>query len=205
MGCDTGSGMTPEIKKHIVDPFYTTKAKGKGMGMGLSLTHDIIKSYGGDITVESNPGQGTVFDVYFPAALDTQSTEVDIEDDVLRGNERILFVDDEDTLADLGKQMMEFLGYHVTALVDSLEALALFQKDPHAFDLVITDWVMPRMSGDELAQKILAIRPDVPVILVTGFAEQMTPEKSGLIGIKKLVTKPVVMKDIARLIRSALA
>jgi CheY-like chemotaxis protein len=203
MGCDTGSGMTPEIKKHIVDPFYTTKAKGKGMG--LSLTHDIIKSYGGDITVESNPGQGTVFDVYFPAALDTQSTEVDIEDDVLRGNERILFVDDEDTLADLGKQMMEFLGYHVTALVDSLEALALFQKDPHAFDLVITELVMPRMSGDELAQKILAIRPDVPVILVTGFAEQMTPEKSGLIGIKKLVTKPVVMKDIARLIRSALA
>jgi CheY-like chemotaxis protein len=108
-------------------------------------------------------------------------------------------------LADLGKQMIEFLGYRVTARVNSLEALTLFQKDPYAFDLVITDLVMPIMSGEELAQNILAIRPDIPVILITGFAEQMTSEKAGLIGVKNLVTKPLVMKDIAKLIRDALA
>lgn len=202
---DTGSGMTPEIKEHIFDPFFTTKDKGKGTGMGLSLTYDIIKSYGGSITVESTPGQGTVFDVYFPAVKDAKPPKVDMDAEVLRGNESILFVDDEDTLADLGKQMIEFLGYRVTARVNSLEALKLFQKDPNAFDLVITDLVMPGMSGDELAQNILAIRPDIPVILITGFAEQMTSEKAGLIGVKKLVTKPIAMKDIAKLIRDALA
>ncbi|MGD9366177.1 MAG: response regulator [Desulfobacteraceae bacterium] len=202
---DTGSGMTPEIKERIFDPFFTTKDKGKGTGMGLSLTYDIIKSYGGNITVESTPGQGAVFDVYFPAVKGAKPPKVELEADVLRGNESILFVDDEDALADLGKQMIEFLGYRVTARVNSLEALDLFRKDPYAFDLVITDLVMPGMSGDELAQNILAIRPDVPVILITGFAEQMTAEKAGLIGVKKLVTKPIVMKDIAKLIRDALA
>lgn len=201
---DTGSGMTPEIKERIFDPFFTTKEKGKGTGMGLSLTYDIIKSYGGGITVESTPGHGALFDVYFPAVKSVKPTEVDTDTNVLGGNERILFVDDEDTLVDLGKQMIEFLGYRVTALVNSQEAFNLFQKDPYAFDLVITDLVMPRMSGDELAQNMLAIRPDIPVILITGFAEQMTPEKAELIGVKKLVTKPIVMKDIAKLIRDAL-
>jgi signal transduction histidine kinase len=201
---DTGTGMTPEIKKRIFDPFFTTKEKGKGTGIGLSLSYDIIKSYGGDITVESTPGHGTLFDVYFPAAKSAKPAEVDIDTDVLGGSESILFVDDEDTLVDLGKQMIEFLGYRVTALVNSLEALNLFQKDPYAFDLVITDLVMPGMSGDELAQNILAIRPDIPVILITGFAEQMTSENAELIGVKKLVTKPIVMKDMARLIRDAL-
>ncbi len=201
---DTGTGMTPEIKKRIFDPFFTTKEKGKGTGMGLSLTYDIIKSYGGDITVESTPGHGTLFDVYFPAAKSAKPAEVGIDADVLGGNERILFVDDEDTLVDLGKQMIEFLGYRVTALVNSLEALDLFRKDPSAFDLVITDLVMPGMSGDELAQNILAIRPDIPVILITGFAEQITSEKAELIGVRKLVTKPIVMEDMAKLIRDAL-
>ncbi len=202
---DTGTGMTPDIKKRIFDPFFTTKEKGKGTGMGLSLTYDIIKSYGGDITVESAPGQGTLFDVYFPTAKSAKPTEAGIDADVRGGYERILFIDDEDTLVDLGKQMIEFLGYRVTALVNSLEALNLFQKDPFAFDLVITDLVMPGMSGDELAQNILAIRPDIPVILITGFADQMTSEKAELIGVKKLVTKPIVIKDMAKLIRDTLA
>lgn len=202
---DTGSGMTAEIKERIFDPFFTTKEKGKGTGMGLSLTYDIIKSYGGGITVESAPGHGTLFDVYFPAVRGEKPTEVDIDANVLGGNERILFVDDEDTLVDLGKQMIEFLGYRVTALVDSLEAFHVIQKNPYAFDLVITDLVMPGMRGDELAQNILAIRADIPVILITGFAEQMTSEKAELIGVKKLATKPIVMKDMAKLIRDALA
>jgi signal transduction histidine kinase len=202
---DTGSGMTPEIKKRIFDPFFTTKEKGKGTGMGLSLAYDIIKSYGGEITVESAPGHGTLFDVYFPVVKSAKPAEAGMDAVVLGGNESILFVDDEDTLVDLGKQMIEFLGYRVTALVSSLEALSLFKKDPYAFDLVIADLFMPGMSGDELAQNILAIRPDMPVILITGFAEQMTSEKARLIGVKKLVTKPIVMKDMAKLIRDALA
>lgn len=202
---DTGSGMTPEIKKRIFDPFFTTKEKGKGTGMGLSLTYDIIKSYGGDITVESTPGHGTLFDVYFPTAKGAKPAEVGMDANVPGGKESILFVDDEDTLVDLGKQMIEFLGYRVTALVNSQEAMDLFEKDPYAFDLVITDLVMPSMSGDELLQNMLAIRPDIPVILITGFAEQMTSEKAKLIGVKKLVTKPIVMKDMAKLIRDALA
>ncbi len=201
---DTGSGMTPEIKERIFDPFFTTKEKGKGTGMGLFLTYDIIKSYGGDITVESTPGHGTIFDVYFPAIKGAKPIEVGVDADVLGGNERILFVDDEDTLVDLGKQMIEFLGYRVAAQVNSLEALNLFRKDPYAFDLVITDLVMPAMSGDELAQNILAIRPDIPIILITGFAEQMATEKAESIGVKKLATKPLVLKDIAKLIRDAL-
>ncbi|MGD9215522.1 MAG: ATP-binding protein [Desulfobacteraceae bacterium] len=202
---DTGSGMTPEVKERIFDPFFTTKGKGKGTGMGLSLTYDIIKSYGGSITVESRPGHGSVFDVYFKAVKSAKPAIAGMDADLLRGSERILFVDDEDTLADLGKQMLEHLGYRVTALVNSLEALDLFQKDPFAFDLVFTDLVMPGMSGDILAHKVLAIRPDIPVIIITGFAEQMAPEKARLIGVKNLVTKPIVMKDIARIIRDALA
>jgi PAS domain S-box-containing protein len=201
---DTGSGMTPEIKERIFDPFFTTKAKGKGTGIGLSLTHDIIRSYGGTITVESAPDEGSTFEVYIPAIDGQAPAEFDIDEAVYRGTEKILFVDDEDVLADLGKQMIEFLGYSVTARVNSLAALNLFQKDPYAFDLVITDLVMPNMRGDQLAQKILAIRPDIPVILITGFTDQLTEEKAQLLGVKKLVEKPIVMKDIAKVIRDAL-
>jgi CheY-like chemotaxis protein len=201
---DTGSGMTPQIKERIFDPFFTTKAKGKGTGIGLSLTYDIIKSYGGMITVKSEPGRGSTFDVYIPTIKGPMPHKAHIEEDVPRGNERILYVDDEDALADLGKQMIEHLGYRVTARVNSLEALSLFQKDPYAFDLVITDLVMPNMRGDQLTQYILAIRPDIPVILITGFAEQITSEKAALIGVRKLATKPVAMRDIAKLIRDTL-
>jgi PAS domain S-box-containing protein len=201
---DTGSGMTPEIKEHIFDPFFTTKAKGKGTGMGLSLTHDIIKSYGGTITAKSEPDKGSTFDVLIPIFKGAKPPKVDLDEVLYGGDERILLVDDEDTLADLGKQMIEYLGYSVTARANSLDALNLFKKDPYAFDLVVTDLVMPMMSGDELANHLLAIRPDIPIILITGYAEQITPEKAELIGVKKLATKPMVLKDIAKLIRDVL-
>ncbi len=202
---DTGSGMTPEIKKRIFDSFFTTKEKGKGTGIGLSLTYDIIKSYGGIITVKSAPNEGSTFDVFIPTIKGEKLTEIDIVETVYKGNERILFVDDEDALVDLGKQMIEYLGYSVTARANSLDALNLFQKDPYAFDLVITDLVMPNMSGDELCRNILEIRPNIPVILITGFAEQIPSDKAQLIGVKKIATKPIVMKNIAKLIRDALA
>jgi CheY-like chemotaxis protein len=202
---DTGAGMTPEIQKRIFDPFFTTKDKGKGTGIGLSLTHDIIKGYGGAITVSSAPGEGTTFNVFLPAMDGQQFIEGESESVMPTGNERILFVDDEDALADLGKQMIEALGYQVTSRVDGLEAWNLFRTHPERFDLVITDLVMPDFSGEDLIREIRNIRPDIPVILVTGFTEQMPKEKAASLGIDRLMNKPVVMKDMARFIRDVLA
>ena len=202
---DTGTGMTPDIQKRILDPFFTTKEKGKGTGIGLSLTHDIIKSYGGALTVHSAPGKGATFNVFLPSIDVRRFYEGEVVEPLPTGHESILFVDDEDTLADLCKQMIESLGYRVTSRVNSLEALSLFKNHPEDFDLVITDLVMPDLSGDELLKKIHEIRPDIPVILVTGLTEQMMPEKAVALGARRLAIKPVVMKDVARFIREALA
>ena len=202
---DTGQGMKPEIQKHIFDPFFTTKEKGKGTGLGLSLTHDIIKCYGGAITVESAPDKGTTFGVFLPALDGKQFIEGEPVPCMPTGHERILFVDDEDALADLGKQMLESLGYRVSARVGSLEALSLFRSNPNRFDLVITDLVMPDLTGDELVRKIHDVRSDIPVILVTGFTEQMTDEHAASIGIDRLLIKPVLIKDVANCIREVLA
>jgi CheY-like chemotaxis protein len=154
--------------------------------------------------VKSAPDEGSTFDGFMPTIEDATPSDVEIDEALLRGKESILFVDDEDALADLGKQMIEYLGYRVTARVNSLEALDLFRKDPRAFDLVIADLVMPNMRGDQLAQQILTIRPDIPVIWITGFIDQTTTGKARPIGVRKLVTKPMVMKDVAKLIRDAL-
>lgn len=202
---DTGIGMTPDIQKRILDPFFTTKEKGKGTGIGLSLTHDIIKSYGGALTVHSAPGKGATFNVFLPSIDDRRFYQGEIVEPLPTGHESILFIDDEDTLADLGKQMIESLGYRVTSRVNSLEALSMFQNHPEDFDLVITDLMMPNLTGDKLLKKIHGIRPDIPVILVTGLTEQMTHEKALALGARRLAIKPVVMKDMARFIREALA
>jgi PAS domain S-box-containing protein len=201
---DTGTGMTADVRKRILDPFFTTKEKGKGTGIGLSLTYDIIKRYGGTLSVHSEPGMGSTFNVFLPTIDGQQFLEAESAEALPTGNERILFIDDEDTLADLGKQMIESLGYQVTSRVNSLEALSLFQTHPDAFDLVITDLVMPDLTGDELVKRMHAIRPDIPVILVTGFTEKMTPEKAASLGVRKLAIKPIVMKEMAHFIRAAL-
>jgi signal transduction histidine kinase/CheY-like chemotaxis protein len=201
---DTGIGMSTEVQKRIFDPFFTTKEKGKGTGIGLSLTHDIIKSYRGALTVQSQPEKGSTFNVFLPVIDGPSFLESKTVKSLPTGQEHILFVDDEDALADLGKQMIESLGYRVTSRVNSLEALSLFESHPEAFDLVITDLVMPDMNGDELVRKIHKIRQEIPVILVTGFTDQMTPEKVASIGVTRLAIKPIVMKDMACFIRQAL-
>jgi signal transduction histidine kinase len=201
---DTGIGMTADVQKRIFDPFFTTKEKGKGTGIGLSLTHDIIKSYRGALTVQSEPGKGSTFNVFFPVIEGPSFLESETVESLPTGHEHILFVDDEDALADLGKQMIESLGYRVTSRVNSLEALSLFESHPAAFDLVITDLVMPDMNGDELVRKIHKIRPEIPVILVTGFTGQLTPEKVASLGVTRLSIKPIVMTDMACFIRQAL-
>jgi signal transduction histidine kinase/CheY-like chemotaxis protein len=201
---DTGIGMTAEVQKRIFDPFFTTKEKGKGTGIGLSLTHDIIKNYRGTLTVQSEPGKGSTFTVYIPMIEDPSFLESKTAESLPTGHEHILLVDDEDALADLGKQMIESLGYRVSSRVNSQDALRLFKNQPDAFDLVITDLVMPHMTGDELIKKIHQIRPDMPVILVTGFTDQMTQERADRLGVDQLAIKPITMADMARFIRQAL-
>ena len=201
---DTGPGISPDILSKIFDPYFTTKETGKGTGMGLSIVHGIITGYGGKITVDSQPGQGASFHVFFP--LVQQETEPDIKEvgDIPKGNERILFVDDEEMLADMGKNMLERIGYEVTVRKSSLEALQKFQNQPDQFDLVITDLTMPGMTGYELARRILQIRPNIPIILCTGYSATISEEQAKAIGVKEFALKPLVRNDIARIIRKAL-
>ena len=202
---DSGCGMPPEVTERIFDPFYTTKKPGEGTGMGLSVAHGIVKSHGGTIVVESSPGKGSTFSVFLPA-VDAEATDrADQAQLVITGNERILFVDDEDFQADIGKRMLERLGYRVTAKTSSIEAFELFRQSPDTFDLVITDMTMPDMTGDVLARKLIALRPDIPIIVCTGYSERINSDIVKEIGIRELAMKPVVMKDIARMIERILS
>jgi len=201
---DTGCGMSPEVSRRIFDPFFTTKKVGQGTGMGLSVVHGIVKSHGGAITVESSPGQGTTFSLFLPASEAVSITPEDSAQLMVTGTEHILFVDDEDFQADIAKRLLVRLGYRVTTTTDSLEALGLFRQTPDKFDLVITDMTMPAMTGDVLAAKIISIRPDIPVIVCTGYSERINKEIIKKIGIRELAMKPLVMKDIAEMIRRVL-
>ena len=201
---DNGSGIPPEIQDRIFDPYFTTKDIGKGTGMGLAISHGIVKSYGGFINCESEIGVGTVFEVNFPAL----SQEIPLENDetsiVSGGHEHILVVDDEPLLLELNKSMFERLGYAVTICKDSLEALATFKAQSDFFDLVITDQTMPDMTGIDLAKNILQIRPNLPVILCTGYSSIISEEEVKAAGIKGFAHKPFTKKEIAALIRTIL-
>ena len=202
---DAGHGMQPEVLERIFEPYYTTKELGKGTGLGLSVIHGIIKNYGGDIRVHSRPGNGTTFTVYIPIIddIDIETEKVETVTDG-KGNERILLIDDEKPIIDIEQQILERLGYKVTPKTDSQEALEEFAALPDKFDLVITDMTMPRMTGDQLARKIMDIKPDTPVILCTGFNETITEEKALALGIAKFVMKPIVKDELACTIRSVL-
>ncbi len=202
---DTGYGMSPEVSERIFDPFFTTKKMGQGTGMGLSVVHGIVKSHGGTIIVESSPGKGSAFSVFLPAIESEVTDQADQPQLVITGNERILFVDDEDFQADIGKRMLERLGYRVTAKTNSVEALDLFRQTPDEFDLVITDMTMPDMTGDVLARELISIRPDIPIIVCTGYSARINPDIIKEIGIKAMAMKPVVMKDIAQMIHRVLS
>ncbi|UCF92647.1 MAG: PAS domain S-box protein [Desulfobacterales bacterium] len=201
---DTGHGMTREVLEKIFDPYFTTKEKEVGTGLGLAVIHGIVESHGGIITAESRSGEGSRFDVYLPA-IDGEAVPDSAKTPGLPGGrERILFVDDEQTLVEIGKRMLERLGYAVTALGSSVEALELFRNQPGRFDMVITDMTMPNMTGEDLATKLLAIRPDIPIILCTGYSERITEDKALQMGIKGFVMKPVVLNEIAHKIRAIL-
>lgn len=201
---DTGCGINKETQDRIFEPFYTTKEPGKGTGLGLSVIHGIVKSHKGMITIDSKPGQGTTFKIYFPSVTDTEITE-DNEQKVIFGNsEHILFIDDEKPIVDMAEQMLQKLGYKVTTETSSTEALKLFQQQPDKFDLVITDQIMPELKGLQLAQKILNIRPDIPIILCTGYSEEVDLQEAKSIGVKQFVFKPLTKEEISRIIHTIL-
>jgi signal transduction histidine kinase/CheY-like chemotaxis protein len=202
---DEGCGMDAAVLNRIFEPYYTTKEQGKGTGLGLSVIHGIVKNHRGDISVTSTPGKGTTFKVYLPIIEDMDTvTEFEPSNGAVKGNERILLIDDEEQIVSMEQQMLENLGYEVTARTDSTEALKEFSQKPQNFDLVITDMTMPHMTGDELALKLLDIKPDIPVILCTGFNEDITEEKALAMGIQKFVMKPVIKNDLATTIRTVL-
>jgi two-component system, cell cycle sensor histidine kinase and response regulator CckA len=202
---DTGHGISPAIMDRIFDPFFTTKRLGEGTGMGLSVVHGITKSYGGSITVESGIGNGAEFNVYLPLIVEKENErEVEVVDQMPGGKERILFVDDEDSIVGLGKEILADLGYDVVGTTSSLEALEFFRARPDRLDLVITDMTMPSMTGIELAQEIMRIRPGMPVILCTGFSEAITSEEAKALGLREFIMKPMNVHQFAQVIRRVL-
>jgi two-component system cell cycle sensor histidine kinase/response regulator CckA len=201
---DTGHGISEAIIDRIFDPFFTTKPAGEGTGLGLSVVYGIVRDHGGSIEVQSAPGKGSTFHVYLPA-IDSSSLPIEYLDEELpQGRERILFVDDEDSIMLLGKRMLQSLGYEVTAKSNSVEALDAFRFQPEKFDLVVTDMTMPNMTGLSLSKEILQIRPNLPIILCTGYSELVNENTFKQYGIKSFIMKPFSRKDIAKIIRQAL-
>jgi len=200
---DTGTGIGADIIDKIFEPYFTTKGTGKGSGMGLAIIHGIITSYGGAITVKSAIGQGTTFTVYLPVVEEVIRESGELKE-IPGGKGRILFVDDEELLMKMGREMLEMLGYTVTSRDSSKEALETFMAAPNLFDLVITDQTMPEMTGIDLARRMLQIRPDVPIILCTGYSPLVDEESAKLIGIREFAIKPLTMASIAQLIRKTL-
>ena len=202
---DTGHGMDQAVIDRIFDPYFTTKEKTKGTGLGLAVVHGIVKNYGGDIRVYSEPGKGTVFHVYLPVINSGFVPSEIVSDKPLpTGHETILLVDDEKQIASIEKQMLERLGYHVDVRTSSIEALKAFRALPDKYDLVITDMTMPNMTGDQLAEKIMNIRPDIPILLCTGFSENISTKRAEALGIKAFLMKPIVLKQFADTIRDLL-
>jgi len=195
---DNGRGIAPEVMERIFDPFFSTKRPGEGTGLGLSVVHGIVRSCGGGIHVESGSGAGTDFRIYFPVSMQKAAERGESSEPFLpRGAERVLFVDDDPVLVELGQDMLTELGYRVTAYTDSRKALNAFREMPEGFDLVITDQTMPGLTGYELTKELRKIRPVIPVILCTGFSETVTPERTRALGISEFILKPLNMQEIA--------
>ena len=208
MVADTGCGMDDNTRNRIFEPYYTTKRTGKGTGMGLALVHGIVQRAGGFIKVDSTPGKGTIFHVYFPAATEEPAATVEQpatqKQALPQGDERVLIIDDEGGITRMYKAALERLGYRVTAHCKSKEALEEFRAAPDNFDIVITDQTMPNITGFELAKEILRLKPEIPIILCTGYSPELSEEKAAGIGIRKYMMKPVSPQALAMSVREIL-
>jgi CheY-like chemotaxis protein len=201
---DTGVGIAPEVLDRVFDPYFTTQSRKNGAGLGLAVVHGIVHRHGGSIHIDSTLGRGTTVTVRLPVT-DTEKPPAVMDAGPARGGrEHILFVDDEQALVQIGQQMLERLGYTVTCRTSSVEAFEALRANPDRFDLVITDQTMPNMTGTELSRQIQIIRPDLPVILCTGFSETIGPEKAMASGIRGFLLKPIALRDMSEAIRQAL-
>jgi CheY-like chemotaxis protein len=202
---DIGPGITAENMERIFDPYFTTKTVDKGTGMGLAVVHGIVKSHGGGIRVSSQPGHGAAFEIYIPATEERPGAlHTEHDAGLMSGSEHILLVDDEELIVRVNQDRLEDLGYQVTSTTDPGEALELLTAAPERYDLVITDMTMPSMTGDKLAEKMLAIVPELPIILCTGFSERISEESAKALGIAKYIEKPLDLQELALSVRQVL-
>jgi two-component system cell cycle sensor histidine kinase/response regulator CckA len=205
---DKGHGMTREVMKRIFDPYYTTKKTGEGTGMGLAVTHGIVKNLGGDITVNSEPGKGTTFQVLLPRFTGEvklkSKIKIENAENVPQGNERILLVDDKIELVETGIRVLKWIGYRVKGATDPIEALEMIRNQPYQFDLIISDFSMPRMTGLQLAEEIKRINPGIPIILLSGYSSDVPKKQVKSYGINGFITKPISKNELARVIRKVL-
>jgi CheY-like chemotaxis protein len=203
---DTGHGMDAATLERIFEPYFTTKTLGEGTGLGLAVVHGIVKNHDGAITVYSQLGKGTTFHVYFPAIEQPEAVSVAQAAPLPRGSgQRLLFVDDELALAEIADGILRWLGYNVTVRTSPAEALAEFRAAANKFDLVITDLTMPGMTGLELTRQLLEIRPEMPILLATGFSGTLTAESVRQRGIRDLLMKPFTAESIATMVHQVLA
>jgi PAS domain S-box-containing protein len=201
---DTGYGIPGEIIDKVFDPYFTTKSLDKGTGLGLAVVSGIVNNYRGEITVESEVGKGTRFTLFLPAVAAEQAAEAVSRVPIPTGTERILLVDDEPALVEIGQQLLQLLGYQVTTQSSSPKALELYARDPDAFDLLVTDYTMPSMTGTQLAEAVLKISPALPVILMSGLETTNIEAKAKQAGVQRIINKPIVIKEIAVVIRELL-
>jgi PAS domain S-box-containing protein len=201
---DTGTGITPQVLERIFDPFFTTKGVGVGTGLGLSLVHGIVADLGGAIDVESRVGAGSTFTVYLPWQGSAHATEALSEPVAFGNGETILLVDDEEALVRLGEEMMAELGYEAVGFSSSASALETFRETPHRFDAVLSDEAMPEMTGCEMAREIRRIRPDIPIVLMSGYVTPALVDRAHDLGIVEVLAKPLAERDMARSMASAL-
>ncbi len=202
---DTGHGIEPELLEKIFDPYFTTKEKEQGTGMGLAVVHGVVHNQGGRLEVDSEVGKGTSVHIYFPICEEQTSLDqvVDLSE-LQHGHGKILLVDDEEQVVDVAAELLRNLGYDVTGVASSRKALRLFIEAPDDFDLLITDLTMPDLTGIELCSEVKKVRPDLPVILCTGYSEKVTTELLGRVGIDRYCVKPVAMKEFAEAVSSVL-
>jgi CheY-like chemotaxis protein len=202
---DTGKGMNKGVMDRMFEPFFTTKSQGKGTGLGMAVVHGIVKRLKGAIQVHSEPGRGTQIQVYLPVIQKSSENQgVLVQDPIPGGTERVLLVDDEKDIVHIEKQALERLGYKVDIRTNGIEALEAFRAVPDKFDLIISDLAMPRMPGDKLAAELLNIRPDIPILLCTGFSDTLSEPTAKSIGIKGILLKPIIIRDLAKKIREVL-
>ncbi len=198
---DTGYGMNEQTMQRIFDPYFTTKENGSGTGLGLAVVYGIVSAHKGAIQVNSTPGEGTTFEVFFPSVRRFTKREQPSYVEPSPGDEHILFVDDEAPLVQLATQLLEKCGYRVAGYTNPLDALELFRAEPHKFDLVITDMTMPHMTGNQLVKAIQDIRPEIPIIITTGYSEKISPEKAQMIGVRDFIMKPLNYGELTKRIR----